>query len=632
MKTIRLNSIHISEWRGKNIDVDFNGDITKVSAKNEVGKTTLFNAWCWVFTSYTSSTSLKNEELFDNTKELTHETPIASVKLCIDIDGVKHTIERTAQAKFSRPQGNTEYVKSPTDNYTIAVDGFTISAKEFTQWVEDNICQADLLPYLLDGSFFTTLMEEDRAKARKALNGIIGSIGTSDFMGDYGMIEEMLDRCTPEQLIANSNAQKRKLDEQLANLAGILSDAKKRRSAIDEVEIANIRTQIQRYKDEIKGFDSAIEKRTKAKLEREKLYAMLGAKRAEYTNAKSKYIFDFDKKLSELKTRQSLAEFEKTKMHYEHQAKQNRQVGLAEKIEVDNLLICSARERIDELKSSMAFHIKCPHCGGDVSMPNSTESNTKVANEISALESTILAAQQRISEAEKKLATVEVCGISDDNLVSELQVEIDNLTNNLIQFDATAAGVQMIAEIEELEKQIEGIDVKDTTILEEARQAVIGKVEELLVQLGKCGDAEQLDKEIATWQWQYRATGNNIVHLEGVVAKAKEYIEEKAQIISERINSKLDGYRVQMYSTQKDGTRVPDCVVVDSKGVKFATLSNSARIRANIQMQELFGKSLGVSMPTWIDECSIFDEEHLPKPCGQTIYLFAGNSDNLVVE
>ena len=190
----------------------------------------------------------------------------------------------------------------------------------------------------------------------------------------------------------------------------------------------------------------------------------------------------------------------------------------------------------------------------------------------------------------------------------------------------------MIADIEQLERQIESMDVKDTTILEEARQAVASKVEELLIQLGKCGDAEQLDKDITSLTTQHRSVGNNIVYLEGVVAKAKEYIEERAQIISERINGKLNGYRIQMYSTQKDGTKVPDCVVVDNKGVKFATLSNSARIRANIQIQELFRKSVGVSMPTWIDECSIFDEEHLPKPCGQTIYLFAGNSDNLVVE
>jgi hypothetical protein len=164
------------------------------------------------------------------------------------------------------------------------------------------------------------------------------------------------------------------------------------------------------------------------------------------------------------------------------------------------------------------------------------------------------------------------------------------------------------------------------------RASLQSRRDELLLKKASYGVSDDQKSRVMALEDSRRAIANNIVHLEGVVAKAKEYIEERAQIISERVNSKLDGYKVLMYSTQKDGTKVPDCVVTDNKGVKFATLSNSARIRANLQMQELFCSALGVRMPIWIDECSIFDDEHLPRPKGQAIYLYAGNSDNLVVE
>jgi hypothetical protein len=87
-----------------------------------------------------------------------------------------------------------------------------------------------------------------------------------------------------------------------------------------------------------------------------------------------------------------------------------------------------------------------------------------------------------------------------------------------------------------------------------------------------------------------------------------------------------------MFNIQKNGDKNPDCVVTDMDGVKFATLSNSARLRANIAIQNMFRKVLDVDMMTWIDEAAVFDSTHLPSADGQVCYLFAGESDTLVVE
>jgi hypothetical protein len=123
-----------------------------------------------------------------------------------------------------------------------------------------------------------------------------------------------------------------------------------------------------------------------------------------------------------------------------------------------------------------------------------------------------------------------------------------------------------------------------------------------------------------------------MAHLEGVQAKCQEYIEERANIISNKINSRLGGCQVRMFNIQKNGERTPDCVLTDKDGVNYATLSTSAKIRVNIDVQELFRSHYGVQLMTWVDECSIFDSQHLPKPDGQCCYLFAGDSPTLVVE
>ena len=123
-----------------------------------------------------------------------------------------------------------------------------------------------------------------------------------------------------------------------------------------------------------------------------------------------------------------------------------------------------------------------------------------------------------------------------------------------------------------------------------------------------------------------------LAELEGEKYLIEELIEERAAIIGDKINNILDGYQVEMFNIQKNGDKNPDCVVTDKDGVKFATLSNSARLRANIAIQNMFRKVLGVDLMTWIDEAAVFDSAHLPVVDGQVCYLFAGESDTLVVE
>lgn len=637
MKNINLNRIEISEWRGKNIDLTFHEGVNKISAKNEVGKTTLINAWNWVFTSYTSPTSLKNQELFDNKSELTHETPVARVTLHISIDGVEHTLERTAQAKFTRPQGSLEYVKSSTDTYTTSIDGFAISAREFMSWIEENICPYELIPFLLDGAFFTTMAENDRAKARKALDGVVGEICNEDYMGDYSMITSLLGRCTVEQLVANSSAELRKLRADLANTTSILEESKKRRRDMGDVDPEAINAELDNVNADLVRIQNELSDRGEDKYRLHLLRAKREQVTAEYSKLEAEYTL---KQKSEIGVESRLAEHDRQALIIENESRE-RKIRLAEEeVEALMLEISEHNRSLDalvingkKLDDEQSCEIVCPHCKLPLSKDISDIIKRRREHEIANISERV---NLTLSEIKRK-----------DGLVSELKDQISTLRANLdtvekvdgelrretqIPFSETEQAKNKKREIEAIENEISEFEVRDTSSLERSKEALIAKKDALIVERVHCEEAEKLDLEIKRLSDSKKSIGANVVYMEGVIAKSKEFVEERAQIISERINSKLEGYRVLMYSTQKDGTRVPDCVVVDEDGVKFATLSNSARIRANLQMQSLFRKALGVCMPTWIDECSIFDDEHLPKPDGQTIYLFAGNSDNLVVE
>ena len=113
---------------------------------------------------------------------------------------------------------------------------------------------------------------------------------------------------------------------------------------------------------------------------------------------------------------------------------------------------------------------------------------------------------------------------------------------------------------------------------------------------------------------------------------AKSTLRREQISLATGINSRLGGCQVRMFNIQKNGEALPDCVLTDKDGVNYATLSTSAKIESILMFQELFRSHYGVQLMTWVDECSIFDSQHLPKPDGQCCYLFAGDSPTLVVD
>lgn len=629
MKSVKLNRIVVENWRSKNLDINFNNDVTKISAKNEVGKTTLINAWNWVFTTYTSPIANKNEELFDNRYPLTHETPIAKVCLFVTIDGKEHTIERTAQAKFTRPSGSTEYIKASTDTYTIKVDGFDLQAKEFAQWVGDNICDVSVLPFVLDGSFFTTLAENDRAKARKVLGSVVGDVTADDFMGDYTLIKSLLSVATAEQIITSRNEERRKLETELTKATALLDSERQKESMLDQAEMDGIVEELKSIDKTIADIDAKLVANIEGANAVDDLTEKLIANTQEYTMASAEYEDNYNNTLRTLRKNYDAEKLkvENWKLEHIHQERRLEVLEEEKKRLQDRQKDLQAyydeqKEQLSKLRSITDGNV-CPTCG--TSFDNVQEKCDKALYDIEVTIKSIAKCEKSLEEWRNKLTIVE------DNTESIL-AEIKKHEEAYVPFAQTPCGIALDAIIKELRSNLDKCEIKDNSTLVATRASLQSRRDELLLKKASYGVSDDKKSRVMALENSRRAIANNIVHLEGVIAKAKEYIEERAQIISERINSRLNGYKVVMYSTQKDGTKVPDCVVTDSAGVKFATLSNSARIRANLQMQELFCSAMGVSMPVWVDECSIFDDEHLPRPNGQTIYLYAGNSDNLVVE
>ena len=624
MKQIVLKRIRLSDWKAKNLDVTFNDESTKISARNEVGKSSLQQAWNWVLTGYTTPITTKNSDLFDNRAELSPDTPEAIVKVWISVDGIDYTIERSAKAKFKRPRGQAEYVKDASDTYTVKVDDIEMSATNFATWVSEVIAPIDILLYALDGAFFSTLTVNDRDKARAILERMVGSITLDDYCGDYELIAEKLAKYTPEQIREQATSQIRPVKKRFDEIPAIIESKRDFIHSYSSKDWTGLEEMLASTKKAIEDIDSEMTDISQKS-------APIITRMAEVSDARQRLkdalIAEREAVVVQLKNKLAAIDEGNSKTMRDNAYKEVERISCEAKIKKLTEGISELLAEKDALLADSTTEL-CPTCGQQ--MPTEA-TKAKRAERVSAIDAKVKCLRIVIDDCQSKLSSGE---LSPCYLVSTTDLEASLASyREPINFGDNEEYRKLTEELNTLNAQaMELSDSSDIFNLKHQKGDLLDRVETVSKELGIRDKLDLVASEINALRDERKALACEMAHLEGVQAKCQEYIEERANIISNRINSRLGGCQVRMFNIQKNGERTPDCVLTDKDGVNYATLSTSAKIRVNIDVQELFRAHYGVQLMTWVDECSIFDSQHLPKPEGQCCYLFAGDSPTLVVE
>ena len=161
MKEIKILELSVSNFRAQNFK-DTYQDTNFISGRNGSGKSTRLSAWLWLICGVTDANSPANFRLFDDKEELSQNTPTAAVEALVSIDGDEFKIRREATASFQRKRGTSDYTKSPSDSYKFFVDSIEYTATDFKNFISQHFCDCDTIRYVLSGSFFINLLDEDK--------------------------------------------------------------------------------------------------------------------------------------------------------------------------------------------------------------------------------------------------------------------------------------------------------------------------------------------------------------------------------------------------------------------------------------------------------------------------------------
>lgn len=648
MKQFIIKKLTLSNFKGQSRVFTPNPTSTSVFARNETGKTKLYEAFAWLLTGYTDAINGKNYNLYDVTKELSADTPKAIVTAEVEIDGIEYKIERSAQAKFIRKRGSLEVVKDSSDTYETRLDDIVMSATEFNLWLDKNVGDTNLLPYMLIGERFANLSLDDRKKAREVLESISGEVSIEDMHGDYSEILSDLRKYSIEQIKERCKNQLKPLklrNDELATLIDAKAleyakyDASKSKAIDDEIEKTNeaLDAVNDMLADAGKALEPILEERRKIQEHIDALTNELSICRHKHNEHNREILDRAAQPIRDIEKQNALIIAENKRIARDRAY--NEQQLFAETTTLDLLIGQRAglRQQRDKIMERTFTDTTCPTCHRE--LPEETINEAKKRfNDAKTHDLQMIVEQgkdmsAKIEKLEARVAELKAltdAPYKETPLLTkdELENEYARVESSLIAFEDTEEYNKFNANIAELRANMPSIEL-DNAHFKEQQTELQNTLKNLYVERGEYNLLARIGDEIKELKEEQTNVNIEIVVAEGKLDAIKRFEEEKANIVSDRINTRLTNCSIVMYSLQKDGELKPDCVILDNKGVPYATTNNANRLNSALELQRLFCTHCDISLPVFIDEASIYDSAHLPKFESQCVYLYASDDVDL---
>ena len=640
MKEVQIKKLSIENWRAQNKSIEFLGNITEIKGRNESGKSSVMNAFLWLLTGYDEEDRL-NYNLFDNTVPQTYENAVpASVEAVFDVNGNEYTFKKTAKQGWSRARGNSEYTRKGTDDYSFFADGIEVSATQYKTMIEGLFAPIDKLKIMLNLRYFLML---DWKEMRKQLEAMVGKIESSDFKGDYNVILHDLIKYTPDELKSLYKAKMKPMKASIDSLPVTietmqtnlpdLTEVEEARKAIDEAkqQIADIDEKIVGAGDFAKPY---IDKRNSEIAEISKL-------KEDYANCEAAYNSKFDEEV--LKITKEIRDVDSYNSDVDKANKKAESDKENAKKELENMtdLLSGLQKRHEELteqnkecKARVFTGDKCSYCGQELP-EDKLEEARKRFNEQKEKDHAYIVAQGKANKEyiERALKGIEnlkteiykPLELKDKKSKDDLEAKLGDLRDSFVPYNKTTEGAAKLSVIEEKRANLTVIPQQDNEALLNMKRGLLDEIEANSKKLGMKDEYDKQVEKIKALQEELKNNSIELAKLEGKLAKVKEYEEEKAKTISDRVNGKFEYVQIEMSETNKSGDIVPACVIKDNKGVNALVTNNASRVLCGIDIAIAFQNFYGLSLPLFIDDYELFSEDNQPDVNRQVIRLIVRN-------
>lgn len=602
MKLVQLN---LQNFKGIEFgDFRFTNN-TIIRGDNATGKTTVFDALCWLLFG---KDSLDRADF--QIKTLKNGEPVHNVNHMVQAafdneDGTGFTLKRIYREKYSNPRGGEVKLTGHTTDYFI--NDVPSKEKEYKAFINSMINE-DVFKLITNPLFFNE--QYTWQNRRKLLLEMCGDVDDASVINSKEELKRLTDllngRSVDEQrkIIASK---KTAINKELDMIPVRIDEAVKCKPTPLEAE--------QKLKDDIATIESGIKQ-----LEADKSVIVNGLDDAERT-AK---IREVKRKLADRKS-QLMNEHTDKERRLEHEYKlslvqlqmaeserdhyKDREYELDNQIKQEEARIEKLQSEFDKFNQSQFDDELCPTCGQPYPAEKRAELeaifNTQKATNLEEWQKLIdsaTALKQNYSE-QKEIMQVKVDGMSS---------QIEELSNNK---DAKQKAMNEVGEVDldndvqvnDLKAELFMLELDEDNTSDDQLKRIDSELSELAdkrstlqTELTKYDVIRDITKRINELEQEQQRLINEKNVVDETAFLLDEFVKAKVEMLEDTINKHFTITTFKMANVLVNGS-VEDCCETMVDGVPYRSLNNAARINAGIDIINALTKFYKVNAPVFID-------------------------------
>ena len=674
MKKIEVREIRLTDFKGQSEKKIEFGHRTIVSGKNGCGKTTLADAFMWVFCD--KDYSLKNNPDIspDDGRECLPRVDIGLV-----IDGKPVSVAKFQKRTESKSKDGKPGKVALSNNYEI--NNVPKVERDFKADLKERGFDFNNFLMLSHMETFSDLKDAD---ARKILFAMSDGVGKLDLeiaktVPDCAELVPLLETYKADEIKAMNGAILKKAEEQLE---AIPNQIKGMEQAKVDVDVAELELQKNALQEQISDLEKQIAQAGNERISeiREEL-SNLGVRKYSFESKAYEKVSTrktaIQIKINELELERNLKAAELNRKTSTLESLRTRKKGLLEKLQNARTQYLKIKDEewdntaLESIKSETFKDTEtiCPTCG-QILLPDQIEQlkgrfekkkQERINQQLKAKEEweqdkkrkldVVIQAGNKASadkeEAHKQEETLtsEISKLTDE--LEQIKTSLDAENKNMESipkepdFSGNAEYQQILTSINEKEQEINSLD-DGKEAKKQLSEQLSGKKQELAAVNQRIGEANnniRIDEQIEKLQESQKQYAQKKADAKMIQDELKSLNMAKNTSLEDAVNQYFNGVKVKLFGVQKNGEVVDACIwYVQDKDGNWKKLIGNANtalmMKGKIAIMDGLQKFYGVSYPIFVDCAAELDNSSLTgiKADTQLIFLKVAEGDMTVTE
>ncbi|HEY8690554.1 MAG TPA: AAA family ATPase [Chitinophagaceae bacterium] len=623
---INLKSLSLTNFKGiKQMDISFDKFQTSIFGENASGKTTIFDAFTWLFFGK-DSTDRKDFELkpIDKNGKASQKIDV-EVSAIIEVDGKPIEVKKVLHEKWVKKRGDLIPEFQGNENIYYWND-VPAQLKQYSEKISE-LLNENIFKLITNPLYFNSLKWQDR---RSVLLQIAGEITNNELAAlnpDFAPLIKLLQDKTLEEYKREVAAKKKKIKTDLEAIPTRIDEIN--RNMPEEVDFASLRKSVEAKEKEIAGIDASLQDATKvmqsafeAKRKQQNDLHELKTKVANIkSDVRSHFVEAHNKRKENISSLTSLIRSTNSDIQYKQTEADHLETvrnSLLKELEQlrDDWAVENARELIFDPKKFI-----CPACERALDEDHIHETKETLTNNFNTDKAAKLAAlvekaayekkklsgiEAKIKEIKADLTNLKMKLENDQNKQAGATLEHNTITSNSEdefnhELDSNKAYASIISEIAEMESLVaEEVEPEDNSDLKEKKSSLRIDIDSLRRQLN---DEETIKKSVKRrkeLEEEESKLAQQLADLEGSEYLAEQFTKAKMDTLVQRINGRFKYVTFKLFDTQINGGEIECCDTL-VKGVPFQDANNAGKINSGLDIINTLCEHYGVYAPIFID-------------------------------